>query len=220
MLMDVLYSEVPFYNRWCDRIIALCGAVATLTGAWGEGTNLSCRYIGGSVLLCAALWHCLPARLAISGGRHMPAAPRGAKLPMRVTWVRGSDEFAAVASARRLVNADTLKGVRLNFALEVAKLRGATLGWIQGRLGQRRHWLGRRWRNLGLPDPVGTSSDPRNGDRASPSQSLLRINVRVPDAVGKTRYVPDVRDVRVQSDWMGESRRDGCQGCELQARRT
>jgi hypothetical protein len=65
--------------------------------------------------------------------------------------------------------------------------------------------LGRRWRNLGMLTTVGTSIDPRNGDRAGVVPQAYCESMCVFLLLsGKTRYVPDGAHVRVHQIWMGD----------------
>src|SRR5947209_13416398 len=67
--------------------------------------------------------------------------------------------------------------------------------------------LGRRWRNLGLLTPVGTSVNARfpQGERASIDPTAYCESMCVYLLLsGKTRYVPAGAHVRVHQIWMGD----------------
>ena len=69
--------------------------------------------------------------------------------------------------------------------------------------------LGRRWRNLGLRTTVGTSIDPRNGDRAGVVPQAYCESMCVFLLLsGKTRYVPETAHVRVHQIWIGDRAND------------
>ena len=67
--------------------------------------------------------------------------------------------------------------------------------------------LGRKFRSLGALTTVGATvrTQTPQGERASVSpEAYCEVDVRVPAAVGKTRYVPPVAHVRVHQIWMGD----------------
>ena len=161
---------------------------------------------GGSVLLCAvALCIALTDPVATSG-----SSARGGgtleerKLPMRFTWVACQPNCRGWVGAVGIVTADTPKEFD-EFARE-RQLRGATVvldssgGSVNDAIA-----LGRRWRNLGLLTTVGTSIDPRTGDRAQVAPQAYCESMCVFLLLsGKTRYVPDGARVRVHQIWMGD----------------
>jgi hypothetical protein len=175
----------------------------------GEGTNLRLvrsLQFSGSVLLCAAaLCIALTGSVATSGGSaHAGSTLEERKLPMRFTWVACQPNCRGWVGAVGIVTADTPKEFD-EFARE-RQLRGATVvldssgGSVNDAIA-----LGRRWRNLGMLTTVGTSLDPRNGDRAeiAPHAYCESMCVFLLLA-GKARYVPDGAHVRVHQIWMGD----------------
>jgi hypothetical protein len=175
----------------------------------GEGTNLrlvrSLRF-SGSVLLCAAaLGFALTGPVATSGGSaHAGTTLEERKLPMRFTWVACQPNCRGWVGAVGIVTADTPKDFD-EFA-RTRQLGGATVvldssgGSVNDAIA-----LGRRWRNLGMLTTVGTSIDPRNGDRASIAPQAYCESMCVFLLLsGKARYVPDGAHVRVHQIWMGD----------------
>jgi hypothetical protein len=160
----------------------------------------------GSVLLCAAaLCIALTGPVATSGGSaHAGSTLEERKLPMRFTWVACQPNCRGWVGAVGIVTADTPKEFD-EFARE-RQLRGATVvldssgGSVNDAIA-----LGRRWRNLGLLTTVGTSIDPRNGDRAQVAPQAYCESMCVFLLLsGKTRFVPDGARVRVHQIWMGD----------------
>jgi hypothetical protein len=167
--------------------------------------RLSLKF-GGSVLLCAAaLCVALTGPVATSGGSaHAGGTLEERKLPMRFTWVACQPNCRGWVGAVGIVTADTPKGFD-EFA-RTRQLGGATVvldssgGSVNDAIA-----LGRRWRNLGMLTTVGTSIDPRNGDRAQVgSQAYCESMCVFLLLSGKTRYVPDGAHVRVHQIWMGD----------------
>jgi hypothetical protein len=143
--------------------------------------------------------------VATSGGS---ALARGTleerKLPMRFSWVACQPNCRGWVGAVGIVTADTPKEFD-EFARE-RQLRGATVvldssgGSVNDAIA-----LGRRWRNLGMLTTVGTSLDPRNGDRAEIVPHAYCESMCVFLLLsGKSRYVPDGAHVRVHQIWMGD----------------
>jgi hypothetical protein len=177
--------------------------------AWGvgEGTNLRLSLtFGGSVLLCAAaLCIALTGPVATSGGSaHAGGTLEERKLPMRFTWVACQPNCRGWVGAVGIVTADTPK--EFDEFARTRQLGGATVvldssgGSVNDAIA-----LGRRWRNLGILTTVGTSIDPRNGDRAQvASQAYCESMCVFLLLSGKTRYVPDGAHVRVHQIWMGD----------------
>src|ERR1700704_4749465 len=177
--------------------------------AWGvgEGSNLRLSLkFGGSVLICAAaLCIALTGPVATSGSSAIAGSTlEERKLPMRFIWVACQPNCRGWVGAVGIVTADTPKEFD-EFARE-RQLRGATVvldssgGSVNDAIA-----LGRRWRNLGLLTTVGTSIDPRNGDRAQvASQAYCESMCVFLLLSGKTRYVPDGAHVRVHQIWMGD----------------
>jgi hypothetical protein len=158
------------------------------------------------VLLCAAaLCIALTGPVATSGGlAHAGGTLEERKLPMRFNWVACQPNCRGWISAVGIVTADTPREFD-EFARE-RQLRGATVvldssgGSVNDAIA-----LGRRWRNLGLLTTVGTSIDPRNGDRAQvASQAYCESMCVFLLLSGKTRYVPHGAHVRVHQIWMGD----------------
>src|SRR3954468_3660311 len=178
-----------------------------LTWGVGEGSNLRLSLkFGGSVLICAAaLCIALTGPVAISGGSaHAGGTLEERKLPMRFTWVACQPNCRGWVGAIGIVTADTPKQFD-EFARE-RQLRGATVvldssgGSVNDAIA-----LGRRWRNLGMLTTVGSSIDPRNGDRADIAPHAYCESMCVFLLLsGKTRYVPEGAHVRVHQIWMGD----------------
>ncbi len=176
-------------------------------GCVGEGTNvrLSLKF-GGSVLLCAAAFCiALTGPVAISGGSaHAGGTLEERKLPMRFTWIACQPNCRGWVGAVGIVTAETPKEFD-EFARE-RQLRGTTVvldssgGSVNDAIA-----LGRRWRSLGMLTTVGTSLDPRNGDRAEIAPHAYCESMCVFLLLsGKARYVPDGAHVRVHQIWMGD----------------
>jgi hypothetical protein len=162
--------------------------------------------LGGSVLLCAAaLCIALTGPVAVSGGSaHAGGTLEERKLPMRFTWVACQPNCRGWVGAVGIVTADTPK--EFDEFARTRQLRGATVvldssgGSVNDAIA-----LGRRWRNLGMMTTVGTSIDPRNGDRAEIASHAYCESMCVFLLLsGKTRYVPDGAHVRVHQIWMGD----------------
>jgi hypothetical protein len=176
-------------------------------GNVGEGTNLRLSLtFGGSVLICAAaLCIALTGPVATSGGSaHAGGTLEERKLPMRFTWVACQPNCRGWVGAVGIVTADTPK--EFDEFARTRQLGGATVvldssgGSVNDAIA-----LGRRWRNLGLLTTVGTSIDPRNGDRASVVPQAYCESMCVFLLLsGKARYVPDGAHVRVHQIWMGD----------------
>jgi hypothetical protein len=161
---------------------------------------------GGSVLLCAAaLCIALTGPVATSGGSALARATlEERKLPMRFTWVACQPNCRGWVGAVGVVTADTPK--EFDEFARTRQLGGATVvldssgGSVNDAIA-----LGRRWRNLGLLTTVGSSIDPRNGDRAQVAPQAYCESMCVFLLLsGKTRYVPDGAHVRVHQIWMGD----------------
>ncbi len=161
---------------------------------------------GGSVLLCAAaLCIALTGPVATSGGSaHAGGTLEERKLPMRFTWVACQPNCRGWVGAVGIVTADTVK--EFDEFARTRQLGGATLvldssgGSVNDAIA-----LGRRWRNLGMLTTVGTSIDPRNGDRAQVApQAYCESMCVFLLLAGKARYVPDGARVRVHQIWMGD----------------
>ena len=177
--------------------------------AWGvgEGTNLRLSpKFGGSVLLCAAaLCIALTGPVATSGSSALAGGTlEERKLPMRFTWVACQPNCRGWVGAVGIVTADTPK--EFDEFARTRQLGGATVvldssgGSVNDAIA-----LGRRWRNLGMLTPVGTSIDPRNGDRAEVAPQAYCESMCVFLLLsGKSRYVPDGARVRVHQIWMGD----------------
>jgi hypothetical protein len=123
---------------------------------------------------------------------------------MRFTWVACQPNCRGWVAAVGIVTADTPKDFD-EFA-RTRQLAGATVvldssgGSVNDAIA-----LGRRWRNLGMLTTVGTSIDPRNGDRASIAPQAWCESMCVFLLLsGKARYVPDGAHVRVHQIWMGD----------------
>ena len=126
------------------------------------------------------------------------------KLPMRFTWVACQPNCRGWVGAVGVVTADTPR--EFDEFARTRQLGGATVvldssgGSVNDAIA-----LGRRWRNLGMLTTVGTSIDPRNGDRAQvASQAYCESMCVFLLLSGKTRYVPDGAHVRVHQIWMGD----------------
>jgi hypothetical protein len=177
--------------------------------AWGEGEGSNLRLsltFGGLVLLCATALCVAPTGpVATSGGSAHPGGTlEERKLPMRFTWVACQPNCRGWVGAVGIVTADTPKEFD-EFARQ-RQLRGATVvldssgGSVNDAIA-----LGRRWRNLGMLATVGTSLDPRNGDRAEIAPQAYCESMCVFLLLsGKARYVPDGAHVRVHQIWMGD----------------
>ncbi|MEA2886094.1 MAG: hypothetical protein QOD11_454 [Bradyrhizobium sp.] len=163
--------------------------------------------LGGSVLLCAAAL-CIaltgPVATTSGGSAHAGGTLEERKLPMRFTWVACQPNCRGWVGAVGIVTADTPK--EFDEFARIRQLRGATVvldssgGSVNDAIA-----LGRRWRNLGMMTTVGTSIDPRNGDRAEvASQAYCESMCAFLLLSGKTRYVPDGAHVRVHQIWMGD----------------
>jgi hypothetical protein len=173
----------------------------------GEGTNLRLSLtFGGSVLLCAAaLCIALTGPVATSGGSaHAGGTLEERKLPMRFTWIACQPNCRGWVGAVGIVTADTPK--EFDEFARTRQLGGATVvldssgGSVNDAIA-----LGRRWRNLGLLTTVGTSIDPRNGNRAQVAPQAYCESMCVFLLLsGKARYVPDGAHVRVHQIWMGD----------------
>src|SRR3954464_2962734 len=149
--------------------------------------------------------------IALLGPAAMPAGSAGAgvtlelrKLPMKFSWIACQPNCRGWISAVGIVTADTPKQFD-EFAHE-RQVRGATVvldssgGSVNDAIA-----LGRRWRNLGMMTTVGTSIDPRNGDRAEVASHAYCESMCVFLLLsGRTRYVPDGAHVRVHQIWMGD----------------
>jgi hypothetical protein len=168
--------------------------------------RLSLKF-GGSVLLCAAAL-CIaltgPVATTSGGSAHAGGTLEERKLPMRFTWVACQPNCRGWVGAVGIVTADTPK--EFDEFARTRQLRGATVvldssgGSVNDAIA-----LGRRWRNLGMMTTVGTSIDPRNGDRAEvASQAYCESMCVFLLLSGKTRYVPDGAHVRVHQIWMGD----------------
>jgi hypothetical protein len=123
---------------------------------------------------------------------------------MRFTWVACQPNCRGWVGAVGIVTADTPK--EFDEFARTRQLGGATVvldssgGSVNDAIA-----LGRRWRNLGMLTTVGTSIDPRNGDRAQvASQAYCESMCVFLLLSGKTRYVPDGAHVRVHQIWMGD----------------
>jgi len=143
--------------------------------------------------------------VATSGGSaHAGGTLEERKLPMRFTWVACQPNCRGWVGAVGIVTADTPK--EFDEFARTRQLGGATVvldssgGSVNDAIA-----LGRRWRNPRHADDGRHQYRPaqRRPRRRRPA-SLLRIHVRVPAAVGKTRYVPDGAHVRVHQIWMGD----------------
>jgi hypothetical protein len=168
--------------------------------------RLSLKF-GGSVLLCAAAL-CIaltgPVATTSGGSAHAGGTLEERKLPMRFTWVACQPNCRGWVGAVGIVTADTPK--EFDEFARTRQLRGATVvldssgGSVNDAIA-----LGRRWRNLGMMTTVGTSIDPRNGDRAEVAAQAYCESMCVFLLLsGKTRYVPDGAHVRVHQIWMGD----------------
>jgi hypothetical protein len=168
--------------------------------------RLSLKF-GGSVLLCAAAL-CIaltgPVATTSGGSAHAGGTLEERKLPMRFTWVACQPNCRGWVGAVGIVTADTPK--EFDEFARTRQLRGATVvldssgGSVNDAIA-----LGRRWRNLGMMTTVGTSIDPRNGDRAEvASQAYCESMCVFLLLSGKTRYVPHGAHVRVHQIWMGD----------------
>jgi hypothetical protein len=168
--------------------------------------RLSLKF-GGSVLLCAAAL-CIaltgPVATTSGGSAHAGGTLEERKLPMRFTWVACQPNCRGWVGAVGIVTADTPK--EFDEFARTRQLRGATVvldssgGSVNDAIA-----LGRRWRNLGMMTTVGTSIDPRNGDRSEvASQAYCESMCVFLLLSGKTRYVPDGAHVRVHQIWMGD----------------
>src|SRR3954452_13744181 len=167
--------------------------------------RLSIKF-GGSVLICAAA---LCIALTGSVGTSGSSARAGStleerKLPMKFSWVACQPNCRGWISAVGIVTADTPREFD-EFARE-RQLRGATVvldssgGSVNDAMA-----LGRRWRNYSIMTTVGSSIDPRNGDRADVASHAYCESMCVFLLLsGKTRYVPDGAHVRVHQIWMGD----------------
>jgi hypothetical protein len=167
--------------------------------------RLSLKF-GGSVLLCAAaLCVALTGPVTTSG-----SSVRGGvtleerKLPMRFSWIACQPNCRGWVGAVGIVTADTPK--QFDEFAAAHQLRGATVvldssgGSVNDAMA-----LGRRWRNLGMLTTVGSSIDPRNGERAEVAPHAYCESMCVFLLLsGKTRYVPDGAHVRVHQIWMGD----------------
>jgi hypothetical protein len=167
--------------------------------------RLSVKF-GGTVLLCAAaLCIALTGPVVTSGGSALAGATlEERKLPMRFTWVACQPNCRGWVGAVGIVTADTPK--EFDEFARTRQLRGATVvldssgGSVNDAIA-----LGRRWRNLDLLTTVGSSIDPRNGDRAQVAPQAYCESMCVFLLLsGKTRYVPDGARVRVHQIWMGD----------------
>ena len=167
--------------------------------------RLSLKF-GGSVLLCAAaLCITLTGTVATSGGSALARATlEERKLPMRFTWIACQPNCRGWVGAVGIVTADTPK--EFDEFARTRQLGGATVvldssgGSVNDAIA-----LGRRWRKLGMLTTVGTSIDPRNGDRAQVAPQAYCESMCVFLLLsGKTRYVPDGAHVRVHQIWMGD----------------
>jgi hypothetical protein len=162
---------------------------------------------GGSALFCAAAL-CIaltgPVATTSGGSAHAGGTLEERKLPMRFAWVACQPNCRGWVGAVGIVTADTPK--EFDEFARTRQLRGATVvldssgGSVNDAIA-----LGRRWRNLGMMTTVGTSIDPRNGDRAEvASQAYCESMCVFLLLSGKTRYVPDGAHVRVHQIWMGD----------------
>jgi hypothetical protein len=162
---------------------------------------------GGSVLFCAAAL-CItltgPVATTSGGLAHAGGTLEERKLPMRFTWVACQPNCRGWVGAVGIVTADTPK--EFDEFARTRQLGGATVvldssgGSVNDAIA-----LGRRWRNLGLLTTVGSSIDPRNGDRARVAPQAYCESMCVFLLLsGKTRYVPDGARVRVHQIWMGD----------------
>jgi hypothetical protein len=168
--------------------------------------RLSLKF-GGSVLLCAAAL-CItltgPVATTSGGLAHAGGTLEERKLPMRFTWVACQPNCRGWVGAVGIVTADTPK--EFDEFARTRQLGGATVvldssgGSVNDAIA-----LGRRWRNLGILTTVGSSIDPRNGDRARVAPQAYCESMCVFLLLsGKTRYVPDGAHVRVHQIWMGD----------------
>jgi hypothetical protein len=167
--------------------------------------RLSLKF-GGSVLLCAAaLCVALTGPVATSGSSARGGATlEERKLPMRFSWIACQPNCRGWVGAVGIVTADTPK--QFDEFAAAHQLRGATVvldssgGSVNDAIA-----LGRRWRDLGMFTTVGSSIDPRNGDRAEVAPHAYCESMCVFLLLsGKTRYVPDGAHVRVHQIWMGD----------------
>jgi hypothetical protein len=166
--------------------------------------RLSLKF-GGSVLLCAAaLCVALSGPVATSGSSARSVTLEERKLPMRFSWVACQPNCQGWVAAVGIVTADTPR--QFDEFAAAHPLRGATVvldssgGSVNDAIA-----LGRRWRNLGMLTTVGTSIDPRNGDRAEVAPHAYCESMCVFLLLsGKSRYVPDGAHVRVHQIWMGD----------------
>ena len=169
------------------------------------------------MLLCAAaLCIALTGPVATSGSSARAGGTlEERKLPMRFTWVACQPNCRGWVGAVGIVTADTPK--EFDEFARTRQLGGATVvldssgGSVNDAIA-----LGRRWRNLGMLTTVGTSIDPRNGDRAQVvPQAYCKSMCVFLLLSGKTRYVPDGAHVRRAPNLDGRPRRR-CEGRELQ----
>jgi hypothetical protein len=167
--------------------------------------RLSIKF-GGSVLLgAAALCIVLTGPVVTSGSSaRVSGTLEERKLPMKFSWIACQPNCRGWISAVGIVTADTPKEFD-EFARE-RQLRGATVvldssgGSVNDAMA-----LGRRWRSHGIMTTVGSSIDPRNGDRAEIASHAYCESMCVFLLLsGKTRYVPDGARVRVHQIWMGD----------------
>jgi hypothetical protein len=167
--------------------------------------RLSLKF-GGSVLLCAAaLCIALTGPVATSGSSAIAGSTlEERKLPMRFSWIACQPNCRGWVGAVGIVTADTPK--EFDEFARARQLGGATVvldssgGSVNDAIA-----LGRRWRNLGMLTTVGTSIDPRNGDRAQVAPQAYCESMCVFLLLsGKSRYVPDGARVRVHQIWMGD----------------
>ena len=160
---------------------------------------------GWALIGAAGLCIALPGGIAALGGSaHAGVTLEERKLPMKFSWVACQPDCRGWVSAVGVVTADSPKDFD-DFA------RGRQLGGVtivldsSGGSVNDSIALGRRWRNLSVLTTVGTSIDPRNGDRAGVVPQAYCESMCVFLLLsGKTRYVPEGAHVRVHQIWMGD----------------
>ena len=162
--------------------------------------------IRGWMLLVAGL--CIALVAMLSGSAHAGVALEARKLPMKFAWVDCQPNCRGWVSAAGIVTADSPR--EFDEFARGRQLSGVTIvldssgGSVNDAIA-----LGRRWRKLGMLTTVGTSIDPRNGDRAQvASQAYCESMCVFLLLAGKTRYVPETAHVRVHQIWMGDRAND------------
>ncbi len=191
----------------------------------GEGTNLQrvgSLSLGSWARICAAAVCLLLPGSAMPGTKaHATSTIQDRKLPMNFTWHAPS----AGACREVLPRLDRRRGRsspprrRRSSRTSPADAISRAPPWsgLRRRSCSTPSRSAGRWRDLKLRTTVGTVIERAAADGIAPQhrpRCLLRVDVRVPAAVGRARHVPMARGCALHQIWMGD-RADDAKGGEL-----